>query len=77
MWCRDPTCPKNHAYIYTNMHGINGHLNVVHHKYGKYKGPQVIPLAPMMTKMIELLEQANATISPKVGWLGRGEGEME
>jgi len=71
-WCREATCPKNHVYIYTNRHGTNGHINVVHHKYGKYKGPQVIPLAPQMIKMFGLLEQANATITPKVG----GEGKV-
>lgn len=65
-WCRDSNCPKNHVYFYTNRNGTQGHINVVHHKYGKYKGSQIIPLAPKLIKMFGLLEQANATLSPKV-----------
>lgn len=72
LWCREATCTKNHVHIYQNRKGINGYIKVVHHKYGKLKGPQLIPLAPMMIKMFGLLEQANATISPKVGG---GEGK--
>lgn len=64
--CRDPKCPKNHIYYYSNRNGTMGHINVEHHKYGKYKGPQVIPLAPKMVKLYGMLEQANATLSPKV-----------
>lgn len=41
-------------------------LDVVHHKYGKVKGPKQIPLAPQLWRLFGLLQHANEALFSKV-----------
>jgi hypothetical protein len=44
----------------------------VHHKYGKLKGNQGIPISQGLFSLCGLLEQANKALFPKVGIGGEG-----
>lgn len=69
--CSNPTCPKNHIYFYKDKEGPKAVLNVVHHKFGKHKGPKQIPLAPPLFRLFGLLEQASKALFTKVRFMGR------
>lgn len=62
---RDPsTCSKNHVLYYQDRHGFHASLKATHFKNEAIKGPQDLPLSPLILKHLSYLERGIHAICP-------------